>query len=90
MRRTVAVLFMIVVLGVTACGGGNSFAANLKSNFLNACEQQGSPSPCECALKQIEAHVSQSTFEASERAQAQGASPPKWQLDAARACKIIK
>jgi hypothetical protein len=85
-----AVLFMIVVLGVTACGGGNSFAANLKSNFLNACEQQGSPSPCECALKQIEAHVSQSTFEASERAQAQGASPPKWQLDAARACKIIK
>src|ERR1035441_7124274 len=80
MRRTVAGLFMIVVLGVTACGGGNSFAANLKSNFLNACEQQGSPSPCECALKQIEAHVSQSTFEASERAQAQGASPPKWQL----------
>jgi hypothetical protein len=85
MRRLAAI--GAVALGVAACGGsGNSYPANVQSNFLNACEMSASVSVCDCALKNIENQVPLAQFVQAERTLKQTGTLPEKLRSAALSC----
>ena len=90
MRRIIIGVLMAIALAaaLTACGSssGHSYPANAKTNFLNACEVQGSVSTCDCLLNKIEAHVSLSDFIAADTAARNGDAAPSWLLKYAGEC----
>lgn len=80
-------LALLAVAALLAGCGGSSYAANVKTNFLNACEQSSSVSGCECALSHVEDSVSVGTLQAAERDIAAGSTNyPTWMTDAISAC----
>lgn len=88
-RTTLLALTAASALGLAACGGSApSYPANVQTNLLNACEQSGTVSQCDCALKYIEAHVPLRQFVAAEQAMTDdGAPTPVWATTAGLNCR---
>jgi hypothetical protein len=86
-RRLAAAALTTVGFALAACGS-SSYPANVQTNFLNACETNGSLAYCDCTLSQVEAHVSLGTFQTADAAiNAGDTNYPSWLLDAATACR---
>jgi hypothetical protein len=73
--------------GSSASSAGHTYPANVKTNFLNACEARASTASCTCEFAYIQKHVSLATFTAADKALRAGTGGiPAWLLNAARAC----
>lgn len=80
-------LVALAACGGSSSGGGGTYPANVKNNFLTACETRASSASCTCEFAYIEKHVSLSTFTAADKALRAGTGGiPAWLLNAARAC----
>lgn len=74
-QRIAVVVAVLVIVGaaiavpVSLSGGGgdgHTYPANVRANFLRACEANASSSLCHCALTQIESQVSLHQFAQDE------------------------
>ncbi len=84
---TAAATATLITLG--GCGGDSKheYPADVKNNFLTACEVQGSSSACECALTKLQEKMSADEFNRAEvEMTANGVFPPKV-LDAVAECR---
>ena len=87
-----AVAVVVVAIGVFVylnsgdSNDGKPYPANIQTNFLNACEVQGSVSQCGCALQYIEARIPLAEFETAEADIKAGRSTPDWVYEAIAAC----
>lgn len=82
MRRA-GVTVLAAAFLLTACSGSTSaYSAEIRSNFLNACQVNASASDCACALARIEARVSEADFVRAEVALGFGQSVDERTMDA--------
>jgi hypothetical protein len=92
-RPRLALLFATIAIvtagGLTACGGdgdGGGDGSDAKSagypeqvekNFLKACEVQGTPEKCKCALANVEERFTLDQFKNEEAAISAGRKPSR-------------
>jgi hypothetical protein len=62
-----------------------AYPVNIQTNFLNACEENGTQAGCQCDLSWFEQHVSLQQFEQDDAEADQGVTPPDLTL-AAESC----
>jgi hypothetical protein len=62
-----------------------TYPVNIQTNFLNACEENGTQAACQCSLSWFEQHVSLQQFEQDDAEADQGITPPDLTL-AEEAC----
>jgi hypothetical protein len=52
-----------------------AYPVNIQTNFLNACEENGTQAACQCSLSWFEQHVSLQQFEQDDAEAGQGVTP---------------
>jgi len=85
--RMILLPVLIVIAGFSLGCGGNSWPANIESNFLNSCETNGTRSRCECALSNLREKMTADEFEAAEKALVSTRSMDSRITDAVASCK---
>jgi mevalonate pyrophosphate decarboxylase len=66
MKRLIATSAAVAVaLAVAACGG-NDYPAQVKANFMSACERSGTAAACGCVFAKVQAKVSYDDFKRAD------------------------
>lgn len=82
----VAAAIAVPIALVGGGGGGGTYPANVRANFLRACETNASTSLCNCALQKIEAQVSFHQFAQDEASYRRTGQLPSYYRSVVIAC----
>jgi hypothetical protein len=89
-RLRILATALIVAVLLSGCGGSGppTYPVNVRTNFLNSCEQSGgNVKACDCAISYIEKHVKLTTFTAVDQAIDNGSKDdPSWLRQAISSC----
>lgn len=87
-RITIAAVAATIAVAIAGCGASSkaTYPANVQTNFLNACEESGTVSTCDCSLSYIEGHVTLAKFQVANANIDSGGSLPSWGYDALSHC----